>query len=155
MKDLEQHAGADWNGFVQLPAMTDYDDLQPSQRPAHLVFWYEAEVQNGGHLQYFINRGDQRGEETVQSLYALGARAQARLLEKALATWRSSVRQEPADASEYAAMVREGEFNEQDHAFHACPDSLNSLLIQHLVDHEDEFVAGIARMRSRRDWQGF
>jgi hypothetical protein len=25
----------------------------PEQRPAHLVFWYESEVENGGHFQYF------------------------------------------------------------------------------------------------------
>jgi hypothetical protein len=44
-----------------------------SQRPAHLVFWYESEVQNGGHFQYFTNRSDHHIEETIQSLNALGA----------------------------------------------------------------------------------
>jgi len=46
-----------WNACVDLLATEDYRDLGKEQRPAHLVFWYESEVQNGGHLQYFENRG--------------------------------------------------------------------------------------------------
>lgn len=46
-----------WNAFVNVLAMKDYDDLSPEQRPAHLVFCYESEVQNGGHFQYFVNHG--------------------------------------------------------------------------------------------------
>jgi hypothetical protein len=49
---LRENDHADWNAFIQLLALTDYDELAPQQRAAHLVFWYESEVQNGGHLQY-------------------------------------------------------------------------------------------------------
>ena len=42
-----------WNAFIDLIAIEDYGDLSPIQRKAHLVFWYESEVQNGGHGQYF------------------------------------------------------------------------------------------------------
>jgi hypothetical protein len=52
-----------WNAYVDLLAMEDYHDLVEQQRPAHLVFWYESEVQNGGHLQYFENR-----QETIDAL---------------------------------------------------------------------------------------
>lgn len=34
-----------WNAFVDVLAMEDYGQLSPEQRPAHLVFWYESEVQ--------------------------------------------------------------------------------------------------------------
>lgn len=46
-----------WNAFVDLLAMENYTDLDEVQRAAHLCFWYDSEVQNGGHLQYFANRG--------------------------------------------------------------------------------------------------
>jgi hypothetical protein len=42
---------------VNLPSSEDYANLSEERRPAHLVFWYESEVQNGGHLQCFENRG--------------------------------------------------------------------------------------------------
>ena len=137
---LAENSGADWNAFIQLLAVTDYDDLAPSQRPAHLVFWYEFEVQNGGHLQYFTNRGDERGEETVQSLGVLGADAQGQVLEKALARWRSAVRLPPVDAQEYAAIALEIELEDLDRAFHDCPTQLLDVLIRHFAEHEADFI---------------
>jgi Domain of unknown function (DUF4375) len=130
----------DWNRFVWLLATTDYADLSPFQRPPHLVFCYESEVQNGGHLQYFINRGDQRGEKTIRSLRALGADAQATIFEQALERWRSAARQAPADAAEYAALALEGEFDAFDRAFHACSLKLNDVLRRHLAEHQSEFI---------------
>jgi hypothetical protein len=132
---------ADWNGFVWLLATTAYENLKPSQRPAHLVFWYESEVQNGGHLQYFLNRGDGRGQETVEALRALGADIQARILDQALARWGSSERRAPADACEYVEVAREGEFDAFDEAFHACAPNLIDVLSRHLAEHESEFIA--------------
>ena len=52
-----------WNAFVDIVALTPYERLHPRQRPAHLVFWYNAEVQNGGHYQYFENSAGRRAHE--------------------------------------------------------------------------------------------
>ena len=61
----------------QPPALGEpLPDLTPEQRRAHLVFWYESEMQNGGHLQYFENRGAEHLEETVYALGLLGAKGQ-------------------------------------------------------------------------------
>ena len=72
-----------WNAYVDLLAMEDYRDLAEEQRPAHLVFWYESEVQNGGHLQYFENRGTEHLQETVNALGLLGAGCQQQILREA------------------------------------------------------------------------
>jgi len=45
-----------WNAFVDVLAMEEYADLDPVQRIPHLCFWYDSELQNGGHFQYFENR---------------------------------------------------------------------------------------------------
>jgi hypothetical protein len=42
--------GHSWNGFVDLCAIEKLEDLTPIQRRAVLVFWYMAEVINGGHF---------------------------------------------------------------------------------------------------------
>lgn len=140
--DLEVINYAAWNAFVELLAMTHYDDLAPTQQPAHLVFWYESEVQNGGHLQYFLNHGDARGEETVQSLHALGADEQARIFQRALVRWRSTKRSARVDAEEYAAEALEGEFDDLDQAFHVSPKQLVEVLKLHLAEHEADYLTG-------------
>ncbi|MFT6816097.1 MAG: hypothetical protein ACJAZ3_002014 [Sphingobacteriales bacterium] len=42
-----------WNAFVDILAMEDYNDLGDIQKPAHSIFWYESEIQNGGIYNIF------------------------------------------------------------------------------------------------------
>src|SRR5436190_988452 len=81
-----------WNAFMNLLAMEQYSELAPEQRPAHLVFWYEHEVQNGGHLQYFENQGTQQLVETIEALKLLGASCQQHVLCEAGELWHSRQR---------------------------------------------------------------
>ena len=43
-----------WNSFIQL-LLNEPDKLTDIQLTAYLAFTYDAEIQNGGHLQYFEN----------------------------------------------------------------------------------------------------
>jgi hypothetical protein len=43
-----------WNAFIDLVATEDATRLTATQRAAQLAFWYDSEVQNGGHLQYAV-----------------------------------------------------------------------------------------------------
>ena len=72
-----------WNAFIDLIAIEDYPDLSPLQRKAHLVFWDESEVQNGGHGQYLENQGRHRLRETIAALVELGLSCQAEVLSRA------------------------------------------------------------------------
>lgn len=80
-QELEHSPWLVWNAFVDLLATEKYEDLSPEQRPAHLVFWYESEVQNGGHMQLFresqraAHKGDNRCIRTSWS--SLSARTLA------------------------------------------------------------------------------
>ena len=56
-EDTQRDPNLIWNQFTDFLAMSDIDHLDSAQRPAYLVFWYDSEVQNGGHLQFFLNRG--------------------------------------------------------------------------------------------------
>ncbi len=47
---LKKNPSEKWNQFVNLLAVENYDDLTDIQRIAHLCFWYDSEVENGGHL---------------------------------------------------------------------------------------------------------
>jgi hypothetical protein len=91
-----------WNAYVDLLTMEEHDRLAPEQRPAHLVFWYESEVQNGGHFQYFENRGTEHLDATVEALGLLGATCQQQILREAGEQWLSRSSTSVKTAEEFA-----------------------------------------------------
>jgi hypothetical protein len=115
-----------WNAFIDLLACEEYAALDPFQRPAHLAFWYESEVQNGGHDQYFGNQGTERVGETVAALRGLGLADQAYLLEQAHAAL------EKPDRIQKLA--------EADAAFDACKRSVVEALRAHLAEATGLYV---------------
>jgi hypothetical protein len=139
-KALEEDPHADWNAFINVLAMTQYDDLTPVQRIAHLAFWYESEVLNGGHLQYFNNRGIEDGEETIQALDSIGVGAKARILERGIERWMSKARKRTIDLEEYVAIASEEEFNDLDAAFCEAFEEITKALERYLARHEADFI---------------
>ena len=124
-----------WNAFIDLIATEDYADLSPLQRKAHLAFWYDSEVQNGGHGQYFENQGRDRLSETVDALRKLGLSCQARILAHAIE--RFSVADPQAD---WADVLPDGFVEQLDAAFHACSPDVTTGLRAHLEAHKVEYV---------------
>lgn len=139
-KDLAENPHAVWNGFIDLVATSFEHELTPRQRPAQLVFRYESEVQNGGHLQFFVNSAGKYAGDTVTALDALGADCQARILEKAIAIWNSAEREPLSSANTYSQVASKGEFRSSDLAFSACAVSLFEILKRHLAEHEAAYV---------------
>ena len=129
-----------WNAFVDVLAMEDYNELSPEQHPAHLVFWYESEVQNGGHFQYFKNRGTEHLAATIEALGLLGATCQQQILREAGALWLSRFRPQIETAQEFCDSALEGEFASFDSRFHTCSRTLQQCLEAHLDRHQELFV---------------
>ena len=130
-----------WNAFVDLLSMEDFSDLSPEQRPAHLAFWYESEVQNGGHFQYFENRGTEHLAATVEALGLLGATCQQQVLREAGELWLSHTRSRIETAEEFCEGALEGEFDAFDSRFHDCSPSLQQCLEAYLEQHQALFVS--------------
>lgn len=124
-----------WNAFIDLLAMEEYDDLTAVQRKAHLVFWYDSEVQNGGHGQYFDNRGVNRLAETVAALRDLGLPCHAQVLSRAAAALAVA---EPG--SEWVDALHDGFIDELDAEFHRCTPTVTEALERHIGSHADEYV---------------
>jgi hypothetical protein len=124
-----------WNAFIDLIAIEDYGDLSPIQRKAHLVFWYESEVQNGGHGQYFENQGRLRLRETMSALVEMGLSCQAQVLARAADAF------DRADAeADWADVLPSGLPEELDEAFHSCTPDVTKALQEHLAAHQTEYV---------------
>lgn len=130
-----------WNAYVNLLALEDYQDLSPEQRPAYLVFWYDCEVQNGGHFQYFENRGTEHLTATIEALSLLGSACQQQIIAEAGALWLSRFRPHVQTAKEFCDKALDGEFGTFDARFHACLPSLQQRLEFHLEQHQSTFVS--------------
>jgi hypothetical protein len=124
---LESDPDLVWNTFIDLLAMEEYEDLAPDQRPAHLIFWYESEVQNGGHGQYFENRRLEHLSDTKAALEAFGLIGQAAILSHAMLMLEAA-----PGASDWLEVFDETAIEEMDAAFHACAPDIATALHQHL-----------------------
>ncbi len=128
-----------WNAFINLIAK-GYEEMSAEQKQAHLVFRYESEIQNGGHLQYFENCGAEGVEDTIHALGLLGAVCQQNVLRDAGALFRSREREPMKSVEEYVATALEDEFGEFDRRFEMCSPSLQECLEEHLKQHQSTFV---------------
>lgn len=129
-----------WNAFIDLIALTDYEDLSEIQRVAHLAFWYESEVQNGGHLQYFENRGVAQIDETLAALETLGAHCHRKILRAASEHIHSNPRGKIFTVEEYISRAAEGEYEKYDSAYGECQPTMNEYLEAYLQTNLNEFV---------------
>ncbi len=121
-----------WNAYINLLAMEKYGDLNDVQRKAHLCFWYDSEVQNGGHLQYFENRGMTLLDETINALDALGAICQRDVLRDAKALFLSKSRDKALTAEQFVSAARENEFTAIDAAYLKCRPEIVEILKDYL-----------------------
>jgi len=124
-----------WNAFIDLLSIEDYADLSPLQRKAHLAFWYESEVENGGHGQYFESRGTRQLAETMAALTDLNLSCHARVLSRAA---NAIPAMDPQ--SNWEELVEDGFIEELDAAFQTCSPTITEALERHLAAHLDEYV---------------
>jgi Domain of unknown function (DUF4375) len=129
-----------WNAFVNLLATEDYKDLDEVQRTAHLCFWYDSEVQNGGHLQYFENRGTSLLNETLAALRLLGAESQRSVLEAAALAFSGTRRERINTVEEYVLVALRAEFAASDSAYYACSPPIQKLLADYFEKNKSHFV---------------
>lgn len=139
--EVESEAFRIWNAFIELVAMNDYENLSPAQRPAYPAFWYESEVQNGDHLQYFENRGVKHLQETISALGLLGASCHQTVLKEAGEFFLAHPHEVIDSVEDYIAVALENEFGKFDQQFAACSPSLIECLEEHLKNHQSAFVA--------------
>jgi Domain of unknown function (DUF4375) len=128
-----------WNTFVDLISEQP-QNLDPEQRPVHFVLIYDAEVQNGGHLQYFFNYRNEHLEETLSALTLVGAACQREILKEAATLFESRPRKSPETAQEYSTIALLGEFDSFDKRFHECSPALGELLGKHLTEHASTYI---------------
>jgi hypothetical protein len=130
-----------WNAFVALVSSDPSEPFTREQSAAALVFWYESEVKNGGHHQYFSNRGLSEAMDAIEALQELNAPRHALVLSSALASIRGSASLVPISVTEYVATAQEDPFGQFDRAFHEASPPLRVAMEAYLALHLSAFVA--------------
>jgi hypothetical protein len=135
-----------WNSFIQIIA-DEPDKLNDIQGVAHFAFWYESEVQNGGHLQYFQNMSiTYSGKEdivisaTLEALKIIGAKEQLKILSSASKRYFLKKRTHPETVDEFVELELGDEFGKFDRQYYNCDHDMNSHLEKYLQKHTNEFV---------------
>ena len=137
---FEEFDGIRWNTMNDMCALSELNDLTPTQRVAHLVYWYMSEVENGGHYQYFLNKVHFDHDEVIRALEAVGATEQVTILGDSLTTVRASTLGAPQTVEEYLEGEEEADLSLYDTAFFACHRSVFQCLQDYLDKHEEEFI---------------
>ncbi len=139
--------GACHDAFVDI-ICKPLDELSPWQRAASQAWRYFAEVNNGGHAQYFINLSDDqmaRVPEAIRGLRALDMEQAGDILAEAHLRWSGAARLAPVDLHEASAIFGEREFEDLDDRFNGLDpfgreDHTYGMLQWHLECHRDLYV---------------
>jgi hypothetical protein len=137
---IERESYLVWNAFVDLLAMEDESKLSEIQKIAQDSFWYDAEVQNGGHLQYFENTRGKDYSRVINSLRIIGAIKHAKVLENAVKQLRKKNRKIIESVQEYVDVALEGEYEKYDDAYAEIMPEMNEYLERYLEKNIKEFI---------------
>ena len=138
--EVEENPYVLWNAFIDLIAVEDYEDLTEVQRLAHLVFWYDSEVQNGGHLQYFANSSGRRAKEAEIALKELGIECQQNILSEAVSHLSNNPLTEFGSIDDYVTGAHDDPFEAYDRRYYACPKDANQYLEAYLKRNLSHFI---------------
>jgi HEAT repeat protein len=130
-----------------------FDALSPPQKHYYAVFIYDAEVNNGGHAQYFVNSSGDHWKDAIEGLNAIGANARAKILEEATALFGS---RGPSEDNGRRHRQLAGFSTKQDktldgldNRYYSCNEAVAALLAQYALDHKKHFTVTQAGRKHR------
>ncbi|MGD9679388.1 MAG: DUF4375 domain-containing protein [Vulcanibacillus sp.] len=103
--------------------------LKPQERVIYLISEFEAEVNNGGFDQFFINETSNYASETIECLAAINAQYTANLLRKAIDIIAGA-------KTEDDLPLIEKQLDELDDKFYEYNDNLEKLQIEYIFSNK-------------------
>ncbi len=133
---------------IQREEKVGFDGLTPAQKHYTSAIMYNAEVNNGGHLQYFYNSSSAHWKQAIEGLKAIGAPQRARILERAVAHFGQSGPSEDRDTRQKQlqrfSSQQEDALGDLDDEFYDCKENTYALLSLYVVKHKEHFLPGRA-----------
>ncbi|MBS3990660.1 MAG: DUF4375 domain-containing protein [Erysipelothrix sp.] len=109
-----------WNKFIFEVCNREIPSLSITQRSAVLAFWYDAEMNNGGHSGYFDCYSDIHPDDLVDALNAINA---------------------SAFAENFIEAIKWGikdDYEKTDNTFYQLMTSLSDFLMEYVELHKDD-----------------
>lgn len=120
------------------------DAMTPVQRSYYCVWILDAEVRNGGFLQYFSNSYGENVEVVRAALHAMGSTSAEQIVSDAIAVFGAGGvprdRDERNDVLARLIPTDKSPFDAHDGRWYADEDRLSLKLWQFAVAHQDDFV---------------
>jgi len=127
----------------------DLAPFSPAQRMILALFWYDAEVCNGGHDQFFFNSTGIVWKDALAGFKLVGADECAEILENVVSKFGGDIpldRKLRGELLEKLTTDPEGEdefidlFEEDDERYYEIGDSVYELIDDYINTHPEEFV---------------
>jgi hypothetical protein len=120
-----------------------YNSLTEAEKTFNVVYWLEAEINNGGFNQYFFNSAGDYAQETVMALRRIGAHHTSEILLAAMGLFpgRAPSQDHYKRQEQVLSLGEQGEaaMEELDQEFYAYADPIGSLLIEYVRQHKNQF----------------
>lgn len=120
------------------------EKLAPCEKVIYLCQAFEAEINNGGFSQFFINSTGDYSMETVDSLIEIGAKKTADLMKRAISIFPSNI--VPIDRAERISVLVtilnddiDAILNELDNSFYGNEDNLMDLNYNYVICNKNYF----------------
>jgi hypothetical protein len=112
------------------------EKLSLPQRNFYFNQIWEMEVNGGGINQYFFNSSGKYAHQTVEALKAVGAEANAKILQEAIGKFPDkTVPQDDGKRQDVLEVIEDNDdeaFEELDRKFYEYPEDLNALNIEYI-----------------------
>lgn len=137
----------DADSSAQLWALVFYLSEHPSSQsdprlqPFWLAYMYDAEVKNGGHLQYFHNQGVASVQGAIDALITIGAHSHAALLEDCWSKAEADPVFRVSSLAEYSELAHDCSFKSEDSAYYKLSPDVLSLLEAHYEAMLHEYIS--------------
>lgn len=111
-----------WNRFIGGICMKERSALSSCQKAAVISFWYDSEMNSGGHSGYFDCYPDVKAEDLIWALSEVGAQAYIENFKDAVST---------GEGDDYV---------NTDETFYSIKPSLADILMEYIEDHRDDIL---------------
>lgn len=111
-----------WNRFIDEICMKEHSTLSSVQKAAVLSFWYDAEMNSGGHSGYFDCYPDTKPEDLIWALDEVGAKAYIENFKDAISSGASD------------------DYIKTDEVFYSIKPPLADILMKYVEEHKDEIL---------------
>ncbi len=111
-----------WNRFIDEICMKERSALSSCQKAAVHSFWYDSEMNSGGHSGYFDCYPGVKADDLIWALNEVGAKAYIENFKEATSTGESD------------------DFMKTDEAFYSIKPPLADILMKYEEEHKEEIL---------------